>query len=204
MDRLNLVRRRPLTRCASSAGRVPAAGGLRDGSRTCAVPSSIIFWARTLICSGVSERLPIFGPLATAAALVGLGTERRLVVILGGEGKGQDFAPLAAPVACHARAVVLIGRDAPLIRAALQDTGVALLDAQTLEQAVPMAAQQAHAGDAVLLNAAAAFVLAGESDLIAGAERAAAAEQGREQRRRFLTPGSGYQPGNARMFPNGN
>lgn len=36
------------------------------------------------------------------------------------------------------------------------------------------------------------------------AERAAAAEQGREQRRRFLTPGSGYQPGNARMFPNGN
>ena len=36
------------------------------------------------------------------------------------------------------------------------------------------------------------------------AERAAAAEQGREQRRRFLTPGTGYQPGNARMFPNGN
>jgi UDP-N-acetylmuramoylalanine-D-glutamate ligase len=38
-----------------------------------------------------------------------------VVVILGGDGKGQDFAPLAAPVARYARAVVLIGRDAPLI-----------------------------------------------------------------------------------------
>ena len=93
---------------------------------------------------------------ATVAALTGLGADRRIVVILGGEGKGQDFAPLAAPVARHARAVVLIGRDAPLIRAALQDTGVALLDAQTLEQAVPMAAQQAQAGDAVLMSPACA------------------------------------------------
>jgi UDP-N-acetylmuramoylalanine--D-glutamate ligase len=49
---------------------------------------------------------------ATVAALQGLGAERKLVVILGGDGKGQDFAPLAAPVARHARAVVLIGRDA--------------------------------------------------------------------------------------------
>ena len=54
-----------------------------------------------------------------SAALKGLGAERRIVVILGGEGKGQDFSPLAAPVARYARAVVLIGRDAPLIRAAL-------------------------------------------------------------------------------------
>lgn len=44
----------------------------------------------------------------------------------------------------------------------------------------------------------------GRADALTSAERAAAAEQGREQRRRFLTPGSGYQPGNARMFPNGN
>lgn len=93
---------------------------------------------------------------ATAAALVGLGAERRLVVILGGEGKGQDFAPLAAPVARYARAVVLIGRDAPLIRAALQDTGVALLDAPTLPEAVALAAQRAHAGDAVLMSPACA------------------------------------------------
>ncbi len=93
---------------------------------------------------------------ATAAALVGLGAERRLVVILGGEGKGQDFAPLAAPVARYARAVVLIGRDAPLIRTALQDTGVALLDAPTLPEAVALAAQRAHAGDAVLMSPACA------------------------------------------------
>ena len=44
----------------------------------------------------------------------------------------------------------------------------------------------------------------GRAQALSDAERAAAAEQGREQRRRFLTPGSGYQPGNARMFPNGN
>jgi P-type conjugative transfer protein TrbJ len=44
----------------------------------------------------------------------------------------------------------------------------------------------------------------GRAQALVDAERAAAAEQGREQRRRFLTPGSGYQPGNAQMFPNGN
>jgi len=93
---------------------------------------------------------------ATVAALTGLGAERRLVVILGGDGKGQDFSPLAAPVARHARAVVLIGRDAPQIRAALQDSGVALLDAETLPQAVQLATQRAHAGDAVLMSPACA------------------------------------------------
>jgi type IV secretion system protein TrbJ len=44
----------------------------------------------------------------------------------------------------------------------------------------------------------------GRAQALVDAERAAAADQGREQRRRFLTPGSGYQPGKARMFPNGN
>ena len=44
----------------------------------------------------------------------------------------------------------------------------------------------------------------GRASALTEAERAAAAEQGREQRRRFLTPGSGYQPGSARMFNNGN
>ena len=93
---------------------------------------------------------------ATVAALTGLGAERRIVVILGGDGKGQDFSPLAAPVARHARAVVLIGRDAPQIRAALQDSGVALVDAETLPQAVELASQRAHAGDAVLMSPACA------------------------------------------------
>ena len=93
---------------------------------------------------------------ATVAALAGLGAERRLVVILGGDGKGQDFAPLAAPVARHARAVVLIGRDAPRIRAALHGCAVPLEDAATLPQAVRQAAARAHAGDAVLLSPACA------------------------------------------------
>lgn len=93
---------------------------------------------------------------ATVAALTGLGAERRIVVILGGDGKGQDFAPLAPPVARYARAVVLIGRDAPLIRAALQETGVVLHDADSLPAAVQWAAGRAHAGDAVLMSPACA------------------------------------------------
>ena len=56
---------------------------------------------------------------ATVAALTGLGADRKVVLILGGEGKGQDFAPLVDPVARHARAVVLIGRDAPVLRETL-------------------------------------------------------------------------------------
>lgn len=93
---------------------------------------------------------------ATVAALFGLGAERRVVVILGGEGKGQDFSPLAKPVGQYARAVVLIGRDAPLIRAALQDTGVPLSDAPSLQDAVRQATERAQAGDAVLMSPACA------------------------------------------------
>jgi UDP-N-acetylmuramoylalanine--D-glutamate ligase len=74
----------------------------------------------------------------------------KLVVILGGDGKGQDFTPLAAPVARHARAVVLIGRDAPL-RAALENTGVPLLDADSMQMRC-QARQCARAGDAVLMS----------------------------------------------------
>ena len=93
---------------------------------------------------------------ATAAALVGLGADRRVVVILGGEGKGQDFGPLADPVARFVRAVVLIGRDAPLIRAALVSTGVPLIDATSMARAVALASAQAQAGDAVLMSPACA------------------------------------------------
>jgi len=93
---------------------------------------------------------------ATVAALNGLGPERRLVLILGGEGKGQDFTPLAAPVARYVRAVVLIGRDAPLIRAALESTGVDLLAGDTMAAAVVLAAARAQPGDAVLMSPACA------------------------------------------------
>ncbi|CAN7635440.1 UDP-N-acetylmuramoyl-L-alanine--D-glutamate ligase [Acidovorax sp. LjRoot118] len=93
---------------------------------------------------------------ATVAALNGLGADRRIVLILGGDGKGQDFAPLATPVSRYARAVVLIGRDAPLIRTALHEAGVTLLDAATLPEAVHQAAQRARSGDAVLMSPACA------------------------------------------------
>jgi UDP-N-acetylmuramoylalanine--D-glutamate ligase len=93
---------------------------------------------------------------ATVAALQGLGADRKIVLILGGEGKGQDFTPLAAPIARYARAVVLIGRDAPLIRQAIAGTDVPVVDAQSMVEAVAQANQRAHAGDAVLMSPACA------------------------------------------------
>jgi UDP-N-acetylmuramoylalanine--D-glutamate ligase len=93
---------------------------------------------------------------ATVAALTGLGAERKLVVILGGEGKGQDFSPLVQPVSLYARSVVLIGRDAPLIEQTLLDSGVVIHTMTSLGEAVQQAARLAHAGDAVLLSPACA------------------------------------------------
>lgn len=93
---------------------------------------------------------------ATLAAIRGLGADRRLVMIMGGEGKGQDFSPLADAVRAHVNAVVLIGRDAPAIRAALAATGVHLLDAPDLTAAVHAAAEQAHEGDVVVMSPACA------------------------------------------------
>lgn len=91
---------------------------------------------------------------ATVAALSGL--ERTVVLIAGGDGKGQSFDPLAAPVSRHARAVVLIGKDATAIETALASTGVPLVHAQTLEDATRQAAALAQSGDAVLLSPACA------------------------------------------------
>jgi UDP-N-acetylmuramoylalanine--D-glutamate ligase len=78
------------------------------------------------------------------------------VLIAGGDGKGQEFDPLAEPVSRYVRAVVLIGRDAPAIRAALADTGVPMEDFATLEEATKRAAALAQNGDAVLLSPACA------------------------------------------------
>ncbi|MEW9582330.1 UDP-N-acetylmuramoyl-L-alanine--D-glutamate ligase [Paraburkholderia sp. DGU8] len=91
---------------------------------------------------------------ATVAALDGLA--QRAVLIAGGDGKGQDFEPLAAPVMRWCRAVMLIGRDAPLIRAALEHSGVAMTDHATLEEATRAATALAEPGDAVLLSPACA------------------------------------------------
>lgn len=100
---------------------------------------------------------------ATVAALTGLGADRepsKVVVILGGDGKGQDFTPLVSAVAHHARAVALIGRDAPAIEAALvADPAAAAVPRQTqtsLEAAVAWCFGQAMPGDAVLLSPACA------------------------------------------------
>jgi len=93
---------------------------------------------------------------ATLAAITGLGAERRLVLILGGDGKGQNFAPLAPAVAQHVKAVALIGRDGPRIALALADTGVPQQSFASLDDAVVWCAQQAQPGDAVLLSPACA------------------------------------------------
>src|SRR3569623_810881 len=93
---------------------------------------------------------------ATVAALQGLGADHKVVVVLGGDGKGQDFTPLADPVSRYARGAVLIGRDGPQIRAVLENTGVTLLDAASMDEAVKAAAQRAHSGDAVLMSPACA------------------------------------------------
>ncbi|MDA8599619.1 UDP-N-acetylmuramoyl-L-alanine--D-glutamate ligase [Burkholderiaceae bacterium] len=93
---------------------------------------------------------------ATLAALHSLGAERRLVVILGGDGKGQDFSVLRDAVRRYARAVVLMGRDAGLIGDTLRDTGVPLLPATDMVDAVQQAAAAAKVGDVVLLSPACA------------------------------------------------
>ena len=93
---------------------------------------------------------------ATVAALQGLGAERKLVVILGGEGKGQNFSPLGDPVHRFCRAVVLIGRDAPLIRAALAPAQVPMFEAVSMMDAATQASAQARPGDAVLMSPACA------------------------------------------------
>ncbi|HEX5394242.1 MAG TPA: UDP-N-acetylmuramoyl-L-alanine--D-glutamate ligase [Rhodocyclaceae bacterium] len=91
---------------------------------------------------------------ATLAALQGMG--RKVVLILGGDGKGQDFSPLTPAVTEHARAVVLIGRDGPKIGEVLIDSGVPLQGAADMDEAVRLAAAAALAGDAVLLSPACA------------------------------------------------
>jgi UDP-N-acetylmuramoylalanine--D-glutamate ligase len=94
---------------------------------------------------------------ATVAALEGLGgVGCKSVVILGGDGKGQDFSPLKAAVAAHARAVVLIGRDGPLIGAAIDGCNVPTLNVTDLDDAVRQSSALARSGDAVLLSPACA------------------------------------------------
>ncbi len=91
---------------------------------------------------------------ATVAALRGM--KERVVLIAGGDGKGQDFSPMNEAVAKHARAVVLIGRDADLIAAAIANSGVPVLYAKTMQEAVRQALKASAPGDYVLLSPACA------------------------------------------------
>ena len=91
---------------------------------------------------------------ATLAALQGLGC--KVAIILGGEGKGQDFSPLRSALAEHGRAAALIGRDAEAIAAAIADSGVPLQRCDDMLAAVRWCAAQAQTGDAVLLSPACA------------------------------------------------
>ena len=125
---------------------------------------------------------------ATVAALEGLGAEKadsggRLVVILGGDGKGQDFAPLATALAARARAVVLIGRDGPRIAELLRGAAYPVESCASLPEAVRACARYAKAGDAVLLSPACASLdmfrnYAHRADVFRDAVRELAAEAG--------------------------
>ncbi len=91
---------------------------------------------------------------ATLAAIEGMG--RKLAIVLGGDGKGQDFSPLKPALEKHGRAVALIGRDAAAIGMALEGSGVPTRIVGDMNAAVQWLAAQAKAGDCVLLSPACA------------------------------------------------
>lgn len=91
---------------------------------------------------------------ATVAGVQGLG--RPVVLIAGGQAKGQDFTALASALLQHGRAAVLIGQDASLLQEAFDRVGVKTLHAADMMQAVALAYEQALPGDAVVLSPACA------------------------------------------------
>lgn len=127
---------------------------------------------------------------ATVAALEGLGKafageDQQILLIAGGDGKGQDFAPLALPASRYVRAVLLIGRDAPAVRAAIEPSGVPVFDLPGLPEAVRRAAGLARPGDAVLLSPACASLdmftnYAHRAQVFVDAVRELALEKGQE------------------------
>ena len=129
---------------------------------------------------------------ATVAALLGLGADLspgKLVIILGGDGKGQDFGPLAEPVGRFARAVALIGQDAAALQTVLTDVrtpageALPMVRHDSLEAATRWAFEQAQAGDAVLLSPACASLdmfrnYAHRAEVFVGTVRELAIERG--------------------------
>ncbi|RKG33503.1 UDP-N-acetylmuramoyl-L-alanine--D-glutamate ligase [Acinetobacter tianfuensis] len=97
---------------------------------------------------------------ATLAAIDGLGAAieakgGKVAIILGGQGKGQDFTALRDALSKYAKVAVLIGEDRPIIEKAVEGTAP-LLHAETLQQAVELCQQQTAANDVVLLSPACA------------------------------------------------
>jgi UDP-N-acetylmuramoylalanine--D-glutamate ligase len=91
---------------------------------------------------------------ATAAGLEGLG--RRIVLIAGGVGKGQDFEPLVPVVKRHVSAVILIGQDATLMSQVLAPAEVPCILSRDMHHAVAQAFEHAQEGDAIVLSPACA------------------------------------------------
>jgi UDP-N-acetylmuramoylalanine--D-glutamate ligase len=79
-----------------------------------------------------------------------------VILIAGGKGKGQDFAPLGAAARGRVRAAVLIGVDRDQLRAPFRAAGIPTDDAESMEEAVRQAAHHARIGDVVLLSPACA------------------------------------------------
>lgn len=94
---------------------------------------------------------------AALAAIEGIGRDikGKLVLILGGDGKGADFSTLTQPIEQYCRAVVLLGRDATIIEQSLLDS-TKRVHVNSIEQAAKMSSELAEAGDAVLLAPACA------------------------------------------------
>ncbi len=97
---------------------------------------------------------------ATLAAIDGLGAaievkKGKVALILGGQGKGQDFTPLRSSIEKYAKVVVLIGEDAPVIEQAIQGA-TKILHAATLKEAVEICQRETQAEDVVLLSPACA------------------------------------------------
>ncbi len=126
---------------------------------------------------------------ATVAAIEGLAADResgKLLLILGGDGKGQDFSPLVEPLARHARGVALIGRHADTaaaLDALLADAGYPVARHDSLEAATDWAFAQCRAGDTVLLSPACASLdmfrnYAHRAEVFVAAAQALATERG--------------------------
>ncbi|MDY6468515.1 UDP-N-acetylmuramoyl-L-alanine--D-glutamate ligase [Acinetobacter faecalis] len=97
---------------------------------------------------------------ATLAAIDGLGAAievkgGKVAIILGGQGKGQDFTALRESLTKYVKVAVLIGEDAPIIEQAIQGT-TTLLHAQTFKEAVELCKKNTQANDVVLLSPACA------------------------------------------------